>query len=500
MAKFLAWIVLAGAAMAQPAGSISGVVSDSLTLTPLAGVRVQMDRQSITTDAQGRFAFENVEPGRHWVTATEERHAARGYVPVLVTSGKELSGVVLNLKLGGTISGRVVDDNGEPVAGASVLLLERRFEAGAIAYGPVMTVSANKDGEYRMEPVAAERGYAIMARSRAFATTYYPETLILTPKADRQQVNIRMTTARTHCASGAVELRKDAPPVVTIVERAPLFGGATFAPAPVKFDGEGKFQACGLHPGEYQLAVKAEGDTGLSTVVIGDRDVTGIQLAARPPVTITIDATWDPPPREKPDQSRFEIALRRYVEAEWHADEPGKYQGRALMGRRAEQVAIPGTFTIGRVSPGEYQLYVSYLPRGCYLKEGDGPVVVTGGAATRIRMVIACDGGFLTARVVDKAGNPVSDVTLYAIPSAASTPEVASDQMQWGQVEKGWASLRDPLPPGKYLVLATNVEYDGTLDPFLKLWGARSKAKEVEIGPNAMVQVTLEMDRDLLEN
>jgi hypothetical protein len=50
-----------------------------------------------------------------------------------------------------------------------------------------------------------------------------------------------------------------------------------------------------------------------------------------------------------------------------------------------------------------------------------------------------------------------------------------------------------PLPPGKYLALACDLELDGTAEPILKLWRQRSKAKEVEIGPGETAQITLEI-------
>jgi len=62
----------------------AGVVRDRKTARPLAGVRVDLDGASTTTDAEGRFHFSDVEPGVHAVTlsgseftptATEEKLA-----------------------------------------------------------------------------------------------------------------------------------------------------------------------------------------------------------------------------------------------------------------------------------------------------------------------------------------------------------------------------------------------------------------------------------------
>jgi hypothetical protein len=110
-----------------------------------------------------------------------------------------------------------------------------------------------------------------------------------------------------------------------------------------------------------------------------------------------------------------------------------------------------------------------------------------------MQVALACDGGTLSARVTDRDGNPVSHVSLYVMPEGTPSEAVLREVLECAGVEKGWSAIRKPLPPGKYLVLACDVELDGTAEPIVKLWRARSLAKEVEIGPNAMVQATLEV-------
>jgi hypothetical protein len=113
-------------------------------------------------------------------------------------------------------------------------------------------------------------------------------------------------------------------------------------------------------------------------------------------------------------------------------------------------------------------------------------------AEGRLHIALACDGGSLTARVTDRHGNPVSHVNLYVMPQEAGSAAALHDVLRHAEVEKGWSGVVTPLPPGKYLVLACDLETDGTADPILKLWRARSKATEVEIGPGQTAQVTLE--------
>src|ERR1022692_4209785 len=168
--KYLLASVVAMAAMAQtpppepPICSLSGVVKEATTHVPLAGVRVWVGQPSDTTGPQGQFAFQQLEPGRHWVSVYDKTRAASGGVYVLLNPGQELTGVEIYIKAGGSISGRVFNEDRQPVAGAAVVLLEATFEFGQTAYRPNLTAQTDHNGEYRLAPVPAERGYLILVK------------------------------------------------------------------------------------------------------------------------------------------------------------------------------------------------------------------------------------------------------------------------------------------------------------------------------------------------
>jgi hypothetical protein len=545
MAKcLLALILFVTAALAQtprpdPAfGSITGVVRNSVTRAPLADIKVQVGPFSATSDPQGQFSFQQVFPGRYWISVSDERRAGRGGVYALVTAGQQLSGVDIPIKLGGTISGRVVDDVKKPVAGASVLLLERRFEAGEMAYARQQTVLTGKEGEYRLERVPAERSYLLLVkkplaapaptdkvpadiekRERILVPAYYPASLdpqgaqpvTLAPDENRQGADIRMASAPSYCMDGALEVPGGAPlPSLTILEQQALVAGSAFAPVTVRVTPEGNFRACGFHPGEYQLDANNGRNTnpppagsvsGYAHVTITNHDASGVKLLARQPAAISGDAAWDPPPPGNAAEKPIRVGLTKRIDFDRHADEAGPPSGISGAFVYAREVAVPGSFTLDRVPVDDYQLEAYPLPAGCYLKAAsyDGISVLHGllrlmsdGAGGRLRLVLACDGGFLNARVTDREGNPVSHVSLYLMPAEAESAAVLSATLRQIEVENGWSGSARPLPPGKYLALACDVALDGTAEPILKLWRARSQATEVEIGPNATVQVTLQ--------
>lgn len=540
---FLA-IVSAAAVLAQtPPGSVSGVVKNAVTRAPLVGVRVRVGRSgSVTTNALGQFAVSEVEPGRQWVSALDERRAASGGVYVLVHSQQETGGVEIFLKLGGAISGKVLDEDRNPGSGASVLLLERGFELGELVYSPRLTVSTGKDGAYRLEPVPAEQGFLILARNplstpggdektgaeidadplkrpRILVSTYYPsarfgleaETITLAPGEMRQDVGIRMASAPPYCIEGKLDAPEDAVlSSVSIDEIQSLQMGARFRPVTVKTAAEGQFRACGFPPGEYRVsavnssAPRAQRVYAFAPVSIPvsivDRDARDVRLEARAPAPLSGETSWNPPPRTKPADSRISVSLIRSFAGEGYADEPkppSSLFGAVGSGNRIE---VPGPFRLTGMPPDDYRLTLGNLPPGCYLKEASyGGTDVRSGllrlttVESRLLLVLAGDGGFLSARVSDHDGNPVSQAHLCLMPAEAASEAALSKDIHCPEVEKGWSAITQPLEPGKYLAIASDVFFDGTAESMRKLWLARPRAKEVEIAANVTAQVTLEL-------
>src|SRR5262245_29208283 len=121
----------------QDRGSISGYVLKMGTNDPLAkavvtvttvnGARTQS--YSATTTAGGQFAFQNLEPGQYRLSATRSgfvrmeygaRYPNRPGLPITINPSQVLSNLVLQIMPAGTITGRVFDRDGEPLANINV--------------------------------------------------------------------------------------------------------------------------------------------------------------------------------------------------------------------------------------------------------------------------------------------------------------------------------------------------------------------------------------------
>jgi len=514
-------------ACAAPAGTITGIVRDAITRAPVAGAHLDVTSSLAATDSEGRFTIPNVAPGLHWISAFDEIQGGRGGAYVLVKTGEETSTVEIAIKPGGAISGRVIDEDRQPVAGVAVLLLESRFEFGRIAYARYQTAVTGADGAYRLTAVPPERAFLLLAkkpleagpekRGRAFSPSYFPgyryaqdaQPVTLTPGENREAVDIRLPSAPSYCLEGVVEGADGTPlGVVAILEQEALVAGSAFNAALARLSSKGRFRLCGFHPGDYQLiAREGEGNvnrsdrvTANADVTVTDRDLTDLKLVAQSPLPFSGDAVWDPPPAKTSEKPVY-VTLIKAIDDDRNAEAAGPHPGMSGSFSYNAAVSVPGSFRFHPTPADDYQLEFAGLPPGCYVKEAsfagaDGLHrllrLAPGIGDARLHIALACDGASLTTRVTDRDGHPVSHVNLYAMPAAAASAAALQPVLRQAAVEAGLGSFLQPLPPGKYLVLATDLELDGSAEPILKLWRARSLAKEIEIGPHAVLQVTLE--------
>ena len=162
-------------------GAISGVAVDASTNQPIPGViiylglagrgpAVQPNRE--TTDAKGRFVFGHLpaSPG-YFINASKfgylDGHYGRSSTGqtgalIVVAEGQWVRDLRIPMTRGGTITGTVVDDHGEPLVNAFIRVL-RQIHAGGqpqIAAGPIgMT---DDRGVYRISHLAAGQYFVVM--------------------------------------------------------------------------------------------------------------------------------------------------------------------------------------------------------------------------------------------------------------------------------------------------------------------------------------------------
>jgi len=155
-------------AQTSPKGSIHGVVRDTVTGAPLAGVVVSAGAVSTVSDAQGNYSLRELPPGEIRLAVTggmAKNNAARR---VELGAGRDLA-IDLAVQAQARISGAVLDADGKPVGGATVMLVTREYSLGTLRYVPFYGGFTNDRGEYGVSsgslPFMAVGGDAAMSAS-----------------------------------------------------------------------------------------------------------------------------------------------------------------------------------------------------------------------------------------------------------------------------------------------------------------------------------------------
>jgi Carboxypeptidase regulatory-like domain len=151
----------------QDRGSIAGYIVKMGTGDPVSKATVTItaynaarnQSYTATTTTGGQFTFQNLEPGQYRLSATRGGYVRMEYgarspnrpgLPITLSAGQRLTDVILQLMPAGTITGRVFDRDGEPLANVNVEALKYSYQEGQRVMNVVQTARTNDLGEYRL--------------------------------------------------------------------------------------------------------------------------------------------------------------------------------------------------------------------------------------------------------------------------------------------------------------------------------------------------------------
>jgi protocatechuate 3,4-dioxygenase beta subunit len=307
------------------ASAISGTVVEHGSGEPAALVVVQVgtidpnqpailsfvgsDAPSAVSGSDGTYEIQGLKPGEYRVVA---RSGWSGYLGsasnealrVVVERGEDRNGVDLEVTRGGTISGRVVDPTGEPVAGARCELLSSQSIAAAMK-GDVESQlllgnvgdTADDEGRFELGGIPFGEGYCVVARREGFAPARSEPPVAISAARPIAETSVRLAAGSS--ISGRV-VRTDGGPaggvkVSDLGDFSRLMAADLDAMVrgvvATETDDDGAFVIEHLAPGKYELVVgkfKAEelfsSKPKTTTVVLdGSGDREGIVLVLNEP-------------------------------------------------------------------------------------------------------------------------------------------------------------------------------------------------------------------------
>jgi hypothetical protein len=529
---------------APKTSSIAGTVMQEPGSHPLKKVLLQVvpedqkqgGNYTATTDADGHFRIENVSPARYRIflertgfAGINERGLKSETNVFTVQPGQSLDGLVFRMLPTAVISGRVTDEDGDPMPQVRVLAQKKR--PGKATPESLGMVATNDLGEYRIAGLFPGRYWVIAmpppdlrdyerpqdkpptgadqntGRSDGepesrYLNTYYPGTddalqasQLNLDAGDEIPANFTLVPRRTYHVRGIVTgLAPGQKPVVELVSKR----GDSIRASEIQPDGQ--FELRGVGPGSYVLGASISNEsqsslTARQEVTVVAADVDGLKLSPIPSLRLSGHLRVEG--GAVADLSQYSANLRQ---AEL-PDDLGFFMSQDFFGTNAP-VDRSGNFEWKNVNPGNYivQVYGGDA-QGFFLKSVTlgGRDIASGftasGPAT-LDLVVSGRSGMVEGVVVEKEkdvdnDHPVANAVVVAVPEEKYRK--LPDRFGVGSSDQqGHFTVRG-LTPGSYVLYAWQELEDGIWRDadFLKSQQANGTAVKVEEGSDQKIEVKL---------
>jgi len=499
--------------------TFSGTVMNTATGRPIRNARVTLwyspgefqpvNGGTIQTDAAGAFQFPKLEPGDYRLMVAKNGFTAAedhpdGYEISLTASTEKFIAGLTPLS---SIRGRITDDAGDAVEGATIVALQSPIEDGHRRTQAVQAAITDDRGEYRI-PLLPAGKYWIKASGNSSRRSYYGANA--PPPAGRETFapvyfggSRQMAGAAPVALQPGVETRADfsvtLEPAHSIHGRIANLKPHNSADLQLSSGDEdlglasttielatGQFEIHGVLDGTYRLRAFQRGDADQlqaaeQRLVIDGRDVDGIQLTLQPGASLKGKMRVEgPSDREMAD---FAIILE--------SQDSLLSQSQKRMDRASSEIK-DGAFEIADVLPGrywvrldsEFGMYIASARAGNTDLLAAPELVVTAGGSPELEIVQRADGGGVTGTVAaELAGSP--ELVIVLAPESCSRPVEATG------MEEGNAFSFEGVAPGMYRLHAwkasAEVEYGS---PRVACALARSGLPvEVKAGQETKVQL-----------
>lgn len=407
---------------------------------PKAGVA--MRPVAVTTDADGQFMFKDVEDGRYTLSFTRNGYARQTYgerVPggpgaaITLVPGQEIKDIAVRLSPGAALSGKIVDEDSDPVAAVRVMLMRWGYPRGKRQLLPAGIGTTDDRGQYRVYGVAAGRylvsatytNFALAAVRMAgdsdetYAPTYYPGTndvsqaMTVTVRAgdDLTGINFRLLPGKAVRVSGKVRLASGEPAKNVMVQMRPRGEAFVISPNFQMSDEAGNFTFPSILPGAYVLIASGsdqEGrEFGRAEIEVGSAAVENVSVQLGDGTDIETEVRFD----GVIDVSAVSPRLSLFP------DDP------LPVPPASAEIKEPGTVTLKRVLDGDYTVRVMPLPGDAYLSKAEFEekdalaegVKVHGGG--KLSLTISAAGAHVEGNVVDAKNQPVAGAQVVLVPA-----------------------------------------------------------------------------------
>jgi len=474
----------------------------------------------------GSFKFEAVEPGEYSLSGEKpgyiqtqygSKNGMTGGTTLNLQPGQQMADVKMQLVPQATISGRVLDDDGDPVGNVRVEAVGRMWgQGGKPRYFPMGQASTDDTGAFRIANLRPGKYYVAVQSNRSQmmglreapaapgkpdirpVRTFYPSSLDRTgasaidlkPGQEMPGIDVRMRSVETfHIRgklSGVVAESNGQPGILML---SPQGGDAlpfSFGSAFVAKDGT--FDFAGIPPGSYMISTanfNGQQQFASQTVDVGSANVNDVVLTAQS--TFSIRGSIE-------IQSNTKTSLENvYVMLSPDNDSIIRYSAPSNAMAKAD-----GTFTLEKVTPAKLRVHVMNEPDGAYLKsirfggqETLGKTLdLTQASGGEIHIVLRAGAAEVSGTVQTKQDTPApaSSASVILIPEDFT---LNGGDTHYGNTNQSGAFTVKGIAPGTYYALAYETDEYRSLDDPAILKQLAGKGTKVDVKENDKQQIQL---------
>jgi protocatechuate 3,4-dioxygenase beta subunit len=472
--------------------------------------------QARETDEQGRFSFTNLEAGRYQLSAERQGFLRQSYggrkyntsgTPLALAADQHVKDIVFKLSPQSVITGKVLDEDGEPMGNIQVRVFKYEYRNGKKQWVQAGNANASDLGEYRianLEPgrylvSTAQRsspgiGYQMPSHEplpdtpeTSYAATYHPSTpdessaapVEVGPGAEVRGIDIRLVKTRVFRVRGRVAGMPEGGrggPTVLLMSKD---GRRTLPNASPVRPPENLFELRGVPAGSY-IVMAQSGNGGARAMALQPIEVRGnhvdgllLNLASGGDVTGAVKVVDALAPVDLPN-----LGLMLRPDAQIAGPPRGKIADGAVL--------------IKNVLPGHYTVAVSGVPDTCYVKSivyggqevhEEGAEIAPGGS---FEITLSATAGTVSGSVVDKDGKTVPGAIVALLPKDGPPSAIKGNNTD----ENGAFSFAG-LKPGEYLVYGwEDIPPGAYADPeFLKQYEGRAQSVKLDASGKQAVQL-----------
>jgi hypothetical protein len=464
-----------------------------------------------STDGNGLFEIKDLPAGRYVLTVTKSGFAQTQFgqrrpgdpgTPIELADGQTADKVSVVLARGAVIAGTVVDDGGDPIAGAQVAAVRYQYISGTRRLVPAPSEGSSDrtddrggfrlyglpPGDYYVSATNPTNRFmppgATNTEQDGFAPTYYPgtanvaEATRITVRAGQEMsgANFAFIVARMARVRGrALNSRGDpvAGAMAMLTPAEPFGGMMMMNMSNAMIAGDGTFNFANVSPGRYNLNIRPAGmqnanaEFAVMPITVGNDDIDNLTVTTNVGATVRGVVMTDDgsAPPFRPEQVQvfaqpmepttvFVQPVQNRMNDDYSFEMTGLFDRRRFSALAGTPGAASGWYLKSVIYDGQdiTDTGLEFAPNRTY----EGLTILFSRKATD-----------LSGALTDDRGKPVVDATVVIFPASRDRWTYLSRYIRTTRPDTNGRFSLKGMPPGDdYLIIAVqNLEQGQASDP-----------------------------------